>query len=400
MFRKKRILILFTVLCLCLGGVFFWQSAAAQSERASAAGKITSEEFKNMIITAYQNYQTEVMLEEYGLYSDTDGEMIASVMEEVLNEVPSLFYVGRGYKRVSLSDTRQLVQINLLYADEYMTDDSVDSEKIAAEIQSIDAATDQIFENINDEMTDVEKAMILHDILLDQIVYDDDVGNDTRLTIVGALLKHSANCQGYSLAYKMLLEKAGISAECISSRKMNHMWNLVQINSKWYHVDLTWDDPLSEKNLDEQYGLILHQNFLLSDTEIKATEHFGYDTGLAVDKTYDNAYWRDVYSGFWYQNGKFVYADTKGIYTRNSLTEGKAKRIKKLVTRCFVKKSAHTFYLISKNRIYQFNLKNKTLKRVYTAPKGSTLIELKYRNNQLYFRYLKNDTIYSKVKKI
>ena len=24
----------------------------------------------------------------------------------------------------------------------------------------------------------------------------------------------------------------------------NHIWNAVYLNNKWYHLDLTWDDPV------------------------------------------------------------------------------------------------------------------------------------------------------------
>ena len=31
----------------------------------------------------------------------------------------------------------------------------------------------------------------------------------------------------------------------------NHIWNVVNINNNWYHIDLTWDDPVtsSKKNI-------------------------------------------------------------------------------------------------------------------------------------------------------
>lgn len=392
MFRKKKSIILFAVLCLCIGGTFFWKSAAAQTERVSAAEKITEDEFRDVIITAYQNYQTVVLVEEYGLYSDTDAAMVASVMEDVLNKEYSLFYIGRGYKKILLSDTKQLMEIHLTYAAEYMTGDKVDREKIEATLQRLDAATDEALGMITDEMTAVEKAMLLHDYLISKVVYSDDISYANRLTIAGALLENCANCQGYSLTYQMLLEKAGIRAECVISRKMNHMWNLVKIGSKWYHTDLTWDDPLRESDLQEQYGVVVHQNFLLSDRGIEATGHYGFEEGVAKDTTYDNAWWQEISSSFYYQSGKFVYADTKGIYTRRCLTSGKAKRIKKIAAKCFVRASENEYYFISGDKIYRFMFKNKKLKKVYKVPAGSTLLELKYQDNTLYCRYQKGDT--------
>ena len=41
------------------------------------------------------------------------------------------------------------------------------------------------------------------------------------------------------------------------------MWNIVEIDGKYYHVDVTWDDPTWDVP-----GLVLHENFLCSTQEI------------------------------------------------------------------------------------------------------------------------------------
>lgn len=326
---KRRNLILFIVLCICLGGLSFWHGASAKVASASEVENISADELKNVIITAYQNYQTEVNVMSYCLYEEKDSDMIQSVMEDVLNETPEIFYAGRGFSRASLEDTGQIVQLRLTYADKYFDNGVVNEAKIERVDRRIDAAVKKALANVNESMTDVEKALVLHDYLIGLITYNDNSSRNSRLTVEGAFLEKKANCQGYSGAYNMLLEKAGIPAECFSSQEMDHMWNLVQINSKWYHVDVTWDDPLHERNAKEQYGVVLHENFLLSDAGIRKSGHEEYNTGLATDKQYDSAYWRKIKSGFWYQSGKFVYADSKGIYTRKSLTDDKARCLKK-----------------------------------------------------------------------
>ena len=36
-----------------------------------------------------------------------------------------------------------------------------------------------------------------------------------------------------------------------------HIWNLVYLDGKWYHLYLTWDDPISETNINrDTYFLI------------------------------------------------------------------------------------------------------------------------------------------------
>lgn len=55
---------------------------------------------------------------------------------------------------------------------------------------------------------------------------------------------------------------------------MSHMWNLVKIGSDWYHTDVTWDDPLNSRNQADQYGIVYHDNFLISTAALKKTGHY------------------------------------------------------------------------------------------------------------------------------
>ena len=37
----------------------------------------------------------------------------------------------------------------------------------------------------------------------------------------------------------------------------NHIWNAVYLDEQWYHLDLTWDDPISDINVSrDTYFLI------------------------------------------------------------------------------------------------------------------------------------------------
>ena len=57
------------------------------------------------------------------------------------------------------------------------------------------------------------------------------------------LVRHKAVFEGYTMAYRYLLNAVGIQSEEIISKEMNHCWNYVQLNGKWYHLDVTYDDP-------------------------------------------------------------------------------------------------------------------------------------------------------------
>lgn len=396
---KRKNLLIFFVFCLLLGGIFFWRGTGAYAAGAeTAVSKATEKEIRQAVTDAYQSGRTSVDMKPFHVYNKNRNQ-IDALMEEIINATPGLFYTGRQYSVVSVSTTGQIVRLDLTYLPEYMKDGVVDTRKIEKQRRQIDTAAKKALSSINSKMTDVEKALILHDYLVKWIVYDDSESRNSRLSEVGALIENKANCQGYSVTYKMLLEKAGISSKCYSSKKMNHMWNLVKIGSKWYHVDVTWDDPLNERNSKEYFGVVFHKYFLLSDKGMKKNGHNGGNLGLAKDTKYDNAYWNKVENEFCYQSGKFVYADKTGIYTRKSLTAGKAECIKKLAIQGMVQKSGGKYYVLAKNQIYLFRLNNKKLTSIYKAPSGCTLLELKYSKKTLHFRYRKNSRTYTKTVK-
>ena len=65
------------------------------------------------------------------------------------------------------------------------------------------------------------------------------------------MIQGYGTCNGYADAMAIFLDKLNIINYKIS------IWNLVYLDGKWYHLDLTWDDPISETNINrDTYFLI------------------------------------------------------------------------------------------------------------------------------------------------
>ncbi len=93
-------------------------------------------------------------------------------------------------------------------------------------------------ELIRTEMSDYEKALVLHDWLVDHVDYQlRDLGS---FHADSALLDGYGVCQSYTEAYNLLLSKAGLI--CKSIQTSLHEWTVVLLDDAWYHVDVTWDD--------------------------------------------------------------------------------------------------------------------------------------------------------------
>lgn len=118
-------------------------------------------------------------------------------------------------------------------------------------------ANEIIKENTNEIQTEEEKIKVLHDYLADHIMYDpysdgDNNYADLSHTAYGALVDGVAVCDGYAEAFKYLLDKVNIETVMIFGEAYddgtaftqveNHAWNLVKVNDKYFHYDLTWDD--------------------------------------------------------------------------------------------------------------------------------------------------------------
>ena len=63
---------------------------------------------------------------------------------------------------------------------------------------------------------------------------------------------------------QLFLEKLGVNNYRVSSD--NHIWNAVEVDGKWYHLDLTWDDPVTVGV--PELDLLEHSFFLISTKEL------------------------------------------------------------------------------------------------------------------------------------
>lgn len=128
---------------------------------------------------------------------------------------------------------------------------------------------DSIVETVCDEcvlegnVTDYDKALWLHDWLLNNCKYDYSY---LYCGAEGALARGLGTCESYYLAYKKMLDYFGIPNGRITGN--GHVWNAVKIDDEWYQIDCTWDDN-GYSALDDYES---HLYFCLND-EIMSSVH-------------------------------------------------------------------------------------------------------------------------------
>lgn len=182
---------------------------------------------------------------------------------------------------------------------------------------------------IEPTMTDIDKIIYLHDCLTELASYS-FLGYQSY-GACGILGEGLGVCAGYTKAMNLLLEDQGIQSIYISSPEMDHGWNGVALDGRWYHVDVTWDDPTSAKP-----GETRHTFLLMSDDAIStgARPHSGWevsnaDSNAKYDSTkYDNWYVHDIIGKMSFENGKWYYVDyATNCILENTVAGGSARVI-------------------------------------------------------------------------
>ena len=154
--------------------------------------------------------------------------------------------------------------------------------------QWLDEQVEAIVADItNSNMSIYEKVRAIHNNIIGRLVYQ-DIGNNGHSAYF-ALRDGKGVCQAYAtLAYKMLNE-AGIQNKLVlgytdGDENATHLWNLVFLDGKWYHLDVTWDDPTGAA-IDAP---IRDKYFLVTDSFIIANHLWDTDLFVAANTTYVN----------------------------------------------------------------------------------------------------------------
>ena len=258
---------------------------------------------EEIIVDGLRNVEDSISIPA-GMLPFTSREETADIYFAIVRAHPEFFYVGNGAGFSILNG--YVVSFSPYY-----------NEKLATE-EVISAFNDRVNKILDETtapgMSQVEMALSLHDYLVLHCAYDWNVVNGRGAssynvyTAYGALMEGDAVCQGYAMAYNLLLNKVGMETEYVTSSTINHGWSLVKIGDIWYHVDVTWDDPTFDFSgySHDLPGLCSHDYFLVSTA--KMADHGEFTVSQTTGTTYESGY---VFCGakvpFFFLDGQFYY---------------------------------------------------------------------------------------------
>jgi len=120
-----------------------------------------------------------------------------------------------------------------------------------------------------EELDDLDAIVAVHDYLVLQTAYDTAAAASKVSTpshyAKGLLLNNLAVCSGYASTFQLLMSFADINCEYVFTD--THAWNLVQLDDEWYHIDVTWDDPVPD-----QPGTVIYTHFMMTDEEVSSLD--------------------------------------------------------------------------------------------------------------------------------
>ncbi len=225
------------------------------------------EDIRNVMMETIYNNRNSIDIR----LADRDNILSTEELFNLIDGVDSISY--------TVSESRQGViteHIEFTYTDYYAYEYAFNNNDLSrmTEKQSITYAKmlEIMAEYINDSMDEYEKALVLHDYIVKNCRYNiEDLQNNNLeeddYTAYGTLIIGESVCSGYAETYRTLLMMCGIESRTVSGKTDGeaHAWNLVKINENWYHVDVTWDDPVPDTG-----DYVYHNYFNVTDEVISA----------------------------------------------------------------------------------------------------------------------------------
>ena len=222
------------------------------------------------------NNQTEIMVSTHD-----DAEKIIEEARRVLNAHPELFWATGGFSMTSMPNMA-LPTYTLKIDSRCRQDDILNM------MTSLNESADSIVGAANTKCdSDYEKAAFVHDFIVLNCTYDADTfnkylnnsndGTSLAYTSYGCLVNRKAVCEGYSKAYKLILNRLNIECEVVSGTATNdmgmgnHAWNYIKLDDGYYLVDVTWDDPVS---FDGTQRKEVRRDYFCLNSEMMSKDHF------------------------------------------------------------------------------------------------------------------------------
>lgn len=240
---------------------------------------IQKQYYNSMHTAVHDMFTSWVVL---GELSDNYVKDIAVVRHALISDHPEVFWLPPYYITATGKDDNGDPAALIMFSSSADVSPAFlvkRSEKAVMEKELNDAVLD--IASLVTATDPFEIELQLHDILCSRVEYSTDESDPMIYSAYGALINGKALCEGYSRAMQLLLHHFKIPCTTVTgvAGGDGHMWNLVSIGSKWYNLDVTWDDTSKD--------FISHEYFNLTDADISLDHTFSKDFSELNEKDFE-----------------------------------------------------------------------------------------------------------------
>lgn len=203
------------------------------------------------------------MLEGFSLISSSfpvprlEGKELTDIFFLLRLDHPEIFYVESfSYRYYADSDMVEMIPKYLF-----------PKKKIEEHKKALDARIKKLVRQAKD-LREKEKELFIHDFICENVRYD-KLKKAYSHEIIGPLGHGVGVCEGIAKSVKILCDSLGIWCVIAVSEanpekqiKYRHAWNVIKIEGKYYHLDVTFDNSLG------RYGQARYDYVNLSDSQI------------------------------------------------------------------------------------------------------------------------------------
>lgn len=240
---------------LLVGGVFIVKYSDAIVSSSAVLRADTAEQLETILHKSIRKYDLDV----------TVSVAKAVDVKQVFNDF-MVAYQGFYSNLISIECSQQMLTGSLRKTVQFTFEYRIGRVKLSMMETEVNKKVEELGRKLFcSGMPDEAKAFIAHNYLAKTVSYwlDKDakpLDKSYMQSAYGALINRKCVCQGYSEAYKRILDSQGIICEVICGKvkgsSENHAWNVVSFNNKdYYHVDVTWDAQGSGSARYKYYGL-------------------------------------------------------------------------------------------------------------------------------------------------
>ena len=285
-----------------------------------------STELIDKVAKAMFSYSANVDISSFNISTKDTVALFSAIAKYYPSEYSILSRSDFTYRIVYSPSRKIITGIRFYY------DNTLSSDAYQRRVKETNAAIEALVAKTKG-MNDFEKALYVHDYIILNCEYDLDLLNlikaegtldgevySERYTEYSVLVNGTGICGSYALAYRAVMNACGVECLYLSSKAMNHAWNMIKLDGKWYHVDCCWDDPTPDR-----YGEARRTYFLRTDDEIMELNHYSWTPNeyKATSSKY-SAMPRYADTVQKYENGSWYFLESGSLYKTDSCGNNKS----------------------------------------------------------------------------